>query len=215
MRVEKFKSIVPVLIVLLFVPCACALFEDFGETKRKQIPPSSSNDDDDDDNGGGDCLGFPPGGFNNQVASIGVDDMEGGVIVFTGANFTSSTHADQVLSIEIFESLGAYLGPGVVDLNGQNANYATCSVCVMMHEDVDLSGSDINSIGRRYMAVDGTLTITDLAPMIDGRFAAVLSATFVEVTVDTDYDSHIVEGGCETGTDSFSFSTTLMDATEF
>ena len=198
----------------MFTFNSCALFEDFGEVERRQIPPGNNYDDGNDDgNGGSSCKDFPDEGFDNQVASLGVDNMEGGIIVFTGANFTSASYAEQVLSIEIFESIGADLNPGMVNLGGANANYATCSVCVMLHEGVSIGDGQIQAIKRKYMAVNGVLNITSLEPTIGGSFSGVLSADFVEVTIDTNYQSRIVEDGCETDTDAFAFSVALTEST--
>ena len=92
------------------------------------------------------------------------------------------------LAIEFYGSAPAV---GTVQLDeGDNANYATCTECVRVFEDMEGSGG----IARQYFQQSGSLEIYETEG--DGAFRGQLDFVWlVEVTVDGSFNSTPVPGG--------------------
>jgi len=112
-----------------------------------------------------------------------------------------SPRSDGILRIEIYpETTGVELEPVEVQLTGNETQYATCGHCVRYFDDVEYDSegelSNENSIVF-YMACEGRLEIDeivlDAGPDAEAYMSGVLSANFVEVTIDDFYISKEVE----------------------
>jgi hypothetical protein len=83
--------------------------------------------------------------------------------------------------------------PGAFNLEGDDANYATCLHCVMAQVD----RTDAGATNRYFLARSGTLTVSDDSTPLTGLLDAVATdVTLEEVTIDdTTYVSTPVQGG--------------------
>jgi len=81
-------------------------------------------------------------------------------------------------------------------LAGPDLNYGTCGLCLRVDE------SSASSTGRNYFVTGGTITISEVE---DGVTGTATDLTFEEVTIDQNFVSTPVPGGCETAIDSMAF----------
>lgn len=92
---------------------------------------------------------------------------------------------------------------GSYELTGEQTDYATCALCVLLYSDND----DANDTGGAiYMPTSGTLTLTS----VEGRLTGSLTnVTLVEVEIGEDFATTPVAGGCSTLITSASFDTEI------
>lgn len=80
-------------------------------------------------------------------------------------------------------------------LAGPDLNYATCGLCLRV---VQTQGAN----AKVYFATGGTVTLTNVVGRVKGSAS---NLTFEEVTIEDDYTSTPVPGGCKTAITSISF----------
>lgn len=106
-----------------------------------------------------------------------------------------------VLSLELYTGFGIFtngIKTGTFNLTGQELNYATCGLCVLVYVNASSSAPD------PYMATGGTVTITSLQPTLTGTLSNV---TFTHVTIDQNsFQSTPVGDGCSSSIASVSIS---------
>jgi len=86
-----------------------------------------------------------------------------------------------LLSLELFTGYGAFasgFAPGTYTLAGEELNYATCGLCVLLRADVD---PQAGSVRQRWLATGGTVTFTSVTGRLTGRLENV---TFTDVTIN-------------------------------
>jgi hypothetical protein len=114
------------------------------------------------------------------------------------------------VSIELYQGFGVFTGaiePGVYDLTGEEAQYATCGACVLIHADVTGLPSAYNPT-EYYMATGGTLVLDSVEGDLVG---AVYDATFQRVTIDgTTYQSTPTDPACTTALQNVEFDTAIQ-----
>ncbi|MGC4116554.1 MAG: hypothetical protein QM765_18645 [Myxococcales bacterium] len=87
--------------------------------------------------------------------------------------------------------------PGTYVLSGDELNYATCGVCVLM----------VDNLGTPYMVTSGTVVLTSVSGNLTGTLT---NATFEEVTIDGQtYESTPVAGGCQSSITSVAFDAAI------
>lgn len=108
------------------------------------------------------------------------------------------------LSIQLFKGLGAFttgeIVPGVIALDGAEANYETCGACVLIYTDLDPDAGFVED--SVYMASGGTINLMTLTPNIKGTLSGV---TFTHVTIDPDSFASTPVGDCEATLTSLAF----------
>ncbi len=111
-----------------------------------------------------------------------------------------------LFDIEIYDGFGVFtngIQPGTYDLKGDELDYATCGLCVLVLGDSSSSSSD------PYMATGGSITITSISP--NGTFAGTgTNLTFTHVSIDQSNTSTPLNDGCNTSIASVSFSATVQ-----
>lgn len=131
-------------------------------------------------------------GITTAGGSSAVPTDGGALIVEAG---TDGQATQDFLSLQIYPDLaGAATSAGTYELT--DFNYATCENCLLIY-----AGCDDQTCQKTFIAGEGTLEITN-AGTVDGAFtagepftAALTDAKLVEVTIDSNYDTEIVEGG--------------------
>jgi hypothetical protein len=116
-------------------------------------------------------------------------------------------NTDQDLfDIEIYDGYGAFTNgvqAGTYTLTGDDLNYGTCGLCVLIYADANGQSAD------PYMATAGSITITSISPT--GTFAGSgTNLTFTHVSIDQNsLQSTPVGDGCNSAISSVSFSATV------
>ena len=108
-------------------------------------------------------------------------------------------------NLGVFESSGGFV-TGTFQLAGDELNYRTCGLCVLIYENVDASG---NYRGA-YMATSGTVTLTSVATKLTGTLSDI---KLQHVTINpTSFESTPHTDGCRSAVDSLSFSVDILPA---
>jgi hypothetical protein len=99
-------------------------------------------------------------------------------IAFRG-ELTGATLGPDELLLELYRLPGGPFADGITEgsyqLDGVNAQYATCYVCVLV--DTDVEGTPLH----RYLATTGTVDVTSVEPNIT---ATISNVTLRHVTID-------------------------------
>ncbi|MFN0253446.1 MAG: hypothetical protein ACKV2T_41640 [Kofleriaceae bacterium] len=107
------------------------------------------------------------------------------------------------LTIELYKGFGVYtdgeLVPTTVTIGGDEANYDTCGACVMLYANWNRETSEAEQL---YIAIGGTLNITQVAPNFQGTL---LNATFERIVEDADRAYVKAPGNCVSSIASVSF----------
>jgi len=124
---------------------------------------------------------------------------------FIGYQGTLNADASpDVLDIELYKGFGVFttgeIRTGTYTITGDEANYATCGVCVLLLADVNTTSG---APGSLYMATGGTVNITSVSPNITGTLS---NMTFVHVDIDsTTFQSTPNADNCPSAITSLSF----------
>lgn len=115
-----------------------------------------------------------------------------------------------LLSLELYAGAGAFTGSktiktGTFQLSGDEVNYATCGVCVLLYTQFD---SQMMTIVDSYMATGGTVKLTSVNGTLTGT---ITDATFEHVQIDPDtFESTPDPSMCKSALTSVSFSDAIM-----
>lgn len=115
-----------------------------------------------------------------------------------------------LLSLELYAGAGAFTGSktiktGTFQIAGDEANYATCGVCVLLYTQFD---SQAMSIADSYMATGGTVKLTSVNGTLTGT---ITDAKFEHVQIDPDtFESTPDPSMCKSAITSISFSDAIM-----
>jgi len=233
-------SLLHTAIILFSVMMALQLACDDSDSRRNQLPGSGNSDRDEDSGKDGgadsaadtdtdsdsdsdtdsdsdsdsdapdnDCL--YPDAWEEENGSLGIDDQQGAVVMYQGVNGLTSTYISELVSVEAWESYGASISQGTVDLSSQNS-YENCANCVLFYEGVTMNqDGSFASVNHTFMPVSGTLEITALTGTAGSSFSGVLDARLIEVDIDTvSLATTPVPDGCEIDVEGFNFSVTLL-----
>jgi hypothetical protein len=108
----------------------------------------------------------------------------GEAMVFWDGLLNNDTNPDAI-AVELYGGAGVFasnpqLKTGIFELTGDELNYATCGLCVLLYTDLmDVSGTTRPT--DFYMATGGTVTLTSVNGNIKGSLSNV---TFEHVTID-------------------------------
>ena len=106
------------------------------------------------------------------------------------------------LDIELYTGFGVFkngIKAGTYTLSGDELNYATCGLCVLIYTDVS-GGTPTDT----YLATGGTVTISTLQPTLTGTLSNV---TFTHVDINSStFQSMPVGDGCNSSISSLSIS---------
>jgi hypothetical protein len=115
-----------------------------------------------------------------------------------------------MLSVQLYANSGAFAGSstlktGSFPISGDELNYRTCGVCVLVFTNYNTSDG---SFDESYMATGGTVNVTS----VSGSFAATVSNVRLQhVTIDGDtFESTPEPDMCKTAVTSASFNDTLQ-----
>ena len=125
---------------------------------------------------------------------------------FADVEFGSSSKSDD-FQMQFFQNSNGKISTGTYDLgSGKNANYKTCTECVLAYQDYNESTDEY---AKLFFQKSGTLKLTK-ATTSGAALAGTISATLIEVTIDPDneYTSTPVSGGAclEIEAGSFNYS---------
>lgn len=155
------------------------------------------------DGGTGNDAGTDGGGQNvtclvepdlGTVTPTGIDVSgdEDGIFYYA---YVNGDAAPDELSIQLYNGFGPFEGGivnGVFELTGDEAQFATCAVCVLLFADVDPTGA--TDPAQTYLANGGTITLTS----VEGRLTATLSnVTFQHVNIDEDTFESTPASSCQ------------------
>ena len=169
------------------------------------MPDDDDNGDDwdgDDNDGDGDDTGEPTSSFQPDSVEA-VLYTEGSVSVLT------AKEGETWLSIENYPSFGGASGPETRGIDATEANYATCGICVMVQTGCEPHG-DHAHCSTTFMAAEGEVTFDELGSAAgDDWTGAVAGMTFIEVEINSSYESIPVEGGESITLDYWGFDAVL------
>ncbi len=137
--------------------------------------------------------------YTPTPADAGADAGPEDFYIYQGAFNTDQ----DVLDIELYDGFGAFTSSGIVpgtyNLTGDDLDYATCGLCVL------IIGDQTQSSGDPYMATSGSITITSVSPT--GTFAGTgTNLKFQHVSIAQDNTMTPVNDGCKSSVASVSFS---------
>lgn len=161
--------------------------------------------------GGGMCTAEPDYGALGSKKGSALEDMDGsGNQVFLWEAPVDNQALPTVLSVQLYGGAGAFKGSstvktGTYQIAGDELNYATCGVCVLLYTKVDAMNM---GFADSYLATGGTVKITS----VNGNLAATLTGiTFEHVQIDPDtYESTPDPSMCTSKLASLSFSDPIM-----
>jgi hypothetical protein len=169
-------------------------------------PPADAPPTPPGDGGAGPCLaaadygaaGLVPG----QAAYNDAADPAGGEHWYGPLNQDAKP---DLATVELYSGAGAFqtgLTTGTFQLTGDELNYATCSLCVLVWANVTTQGSQMQA-AQQYLATGGSVTLTAVSGRITGTLSNV---TFRHVTIDQQtWQSTPAADGCQTQIGSLSF----------
>lgn len=210
-------SLLPYFLIPL-VALACGS----SNKNKKDSGPIGDDDDDIDAPVTQDCLADSSytytQGSNAFASSQGVGSAR-----FMGAGDVLNADAlFDALDLEFYGGVGTF-GSGItaqnITLTGDELDYATCAMCVLVYADFDQNaGSGVDPVSQYYMATGGQVNITSTGT--EGSAATTgnltLTATnlaFEHVTIDSStFESTAVGDGCTTGLANVSFDLAIEDA---
>jgi hypothetical protein len=107
------------------------------------------------------------------------------------------------LTIELYKGFGVFTDTEIiattVTIGGDEANYDTCGACVMLYANWNRETSEAEQL---YIAIGGTLNITQVSPNFQGNL---LNATFERIVEDADGAYVKAPGNCMSSIASVSF----------
>jgi hypothetical protein len=111
-----------------------------------------------------------------------------------------------MLSLQLYAGSGAFSGlmalkTGNFPIAGDELNYQTCGVCLLVYTGVDMATGNYDAA---YLATGGTVNLTSVSGALTGTIS---NATFQHVEIDpTTYQSTPSGDGCNSAVSSASFS---------
>ena len=131
------------------------------------------------------------------------DNIEG---YFAYVEFGNTSMSDD-FQMQFFQNSNGKISTGTYDLSsGKNANYSTCTECVLAYQDYNESTDKYTKL---FFQKSGTLKLPK-ATTNGAALVGTISAKLIEVTIDpsNDYTSTPVSGGAclEIETGSFNYS---------
>ena len=130
-----------------------------------------------------------------------------GALLYSAALPNADLTSD-LLHLELYPGLGAFPNDLTTLTNhvisGDDLNYGTCGLCLLLYGDVDDQGAQTAS----YFVTAGTVTLTSVAGRLTGTLK---NATFQQVTINTDtFETTPVPGGCTTSITSLPFDAEIV-----
>ncbi|MBI5543358.1 MAG: hypothetical protein HY901_05680 [Deltaproteobacteria bacterium] len=160
------------------------------------------------------CIGSNPGsctiaatyGFITVNGAVQADTTSsGGAYRYMSGELPAADGTMDAIHLELYEGHGVFangLATGTFTLEGDELNYATCSLCLTLGGDLTQSGA-----GQIFMATGGTVELAS----IEGTLEVTLRAgTFAQVTVDPQTAATtLVPNGCTTAIQQVFFHGTI------
>ncbi len=123
------------------------------------------------------------------------------------AEFQGDLNADvepDFVAVQLFAGLGGLAGGlalGTYTISGDEAQYATCGICVLIYAD--------GTTDDPYLATSGTVTIASVAGELTGTVA---NASFEHVTIlqEAPFTSTAVGDGCASSITNLSFTAPIV-----
>ena len=164
--------------------------------------------------GGGTMGGGGTGGGGGSAACLTAAN-HGALGALTGpaAVLTDTTYIDWTLALEpgtprdefniqLFSGLGVFASgfrTGTFTLSGDDLNYGTCGLCVLIYENIDAQ----TAYRGVYLATSGTVTLTSVSGTLAGGAS---NLKFQHVNIDQNTSVSTPDGdGCRSAIDSVGF----------
>ncbi len=153
------------------------------------------------------CTAVPDYGSAGQLAGTAVSHTPAGSTSPNRLEWRGDLDAaalpDQ-LAVELFAGAGVFTGadiqPGTYTIEGDELDYATCGVCVLLYTDV--AGGVERDV---YLATAGSVAITSVSPTLAGQVSGV---SFEHVTINpVSYESTPDPDMCRSALTDASFAT--------
>jgi hypothetical protein len=110
------------------------------------------------------------------------------------------------VAVQLYGGFGVFpttITTGTFQLTGNELNFATCGVCVLVWADISSQGQP----AQEYLATGGSVTLTSVTGRITGTLTNV---TFEHVTINpSTYESTPLGDGCESKIGSLSFDSPI------
>jgi hypothetical protein len=131
--------------------------------------------------------------------------------------YSAGLNADvDLLRLQLNDGLGVFAAgaggvrTGTFAIAGDEAQYATCGLCVLIFADTSATSlPNLDSPYNNYLAVSGDVRIDTVAPNLSG---AISNVQLQHVTIDRDLDfQSTVVGDCAATIDSLSFDVAVQE----
>src|SRR5262245_5459839 len=166
--------------------------------------------------GGGTMGGGGTGGGGGSAACLTAANHGAlGSVTAPAAVLTDTTYIDWTLpleagtprdefNIQLFSGLGVFttgFRTGTFTLSGDDLNYGTCGLCVLIYENIDAATTAYRGV---YLATSGTVTLTSVSGTLAGGAS---NLKFQHVNIDQNTSVSTPDSdGCRSAIDSVSFN---------
>ncbi len=213
--VQNLKRVVEVAVAVSLMAC----FAEHDETQTRRTPDGGASET----ATGGPSLELasssPSCVVNRELgdlgslagARVGIEMMAGGKSLFLGYPLQRDREArPDVLSLELYEGQGVLqngIKAGSYEIKGDETQYATCGLCVLVLGDLDRQKA---AVAQTFMAQSGTVTLTS----VEGRLIGSLeNVVFLAVAIkETTNESPIQPAGCTSRLSSATFDGDILAA---
>jgi hypothetical protein len=127
--------------------------------------------------------------------------------LFLMGDLPATDGTTDAVSIELYKGYGVFtngFAPGSYLLAGEELDYATCGLCVLLYGNIDTTAK---TIGSYYMATGGSVTITET---VTGVVGTGTNLTFEHVQIDQSTGASTTDpDGCQSAMTALTFNGTL------
>lgn len=167
------------------------------------VPDDGGSDDGGDDGWDGDDTG-------ETSSSFQPDSVDGTIYTESSAWVLVAKEGQTWLSIENYPSFGGATGPETRTIDSTDANYATCGVCVMVQTGCEPHGDHSHCESTFMVEAGGEVTFDELGSTAGETWSgSVADMRFIEVEINSSYESIPVEGGESLDLEYWSFDVEL------
>ncbi|HPA58140.1 MAG TPA: hypothetical protein PLT70_12015, partial [bacterium] len=140
------------------------------------------------------CADYECAAITLGASTIGTMNAEDGYwtynVLYNPA--TGEAGLDDKVSLQLYAEVEAEDSFDLAD-----TNYVDCEQCILVYEDMefDETSGDLTAIGKVYFQQKGTLDFESFDAATGKIKASVTDLRLIEVTIDSEYASHPVQGG--------------------
>ncbi len=151
-----------------------------------------------------------PGQLARQAANPDPPEGNADAKTLTLQGTAANGQTPDVISIELWDGYGSFEGgdaaTGTYPIAGDDTAVVSCGICIYIYSNATLVDGMIVDSEKNYIATGGTLMVDSIETNFTGSAS---DLTFTEIDQSSP-DGNPLEGGCETGVPSASFSAAIQ-----